>query len=111
MKSDGPINYASALVGRDGRYWARNIPLTGSSTLYITVTDPAGNATTTSAAAAKGASPSFFIYPVGPADTNAIAANPPCGPVTINGVSATDIYGDGTIKIKGSNHKDKGVKP
>jgi hypothetical protein len=91
--TDGNTNVVNAAVGRDGDFWAENVPLSpGLNCLTITTTDVANNIVTTSLTVAQG-SLALNIDSVSPGQTtvNGEINSGNCANYTIwvNGVMAT----------------------
>jgi len=89
MKSDGSINYVNALVGREGKFWARNITLSGTTNLAITVADLAGNTLDPINVPVVQGSSGLTIAPVTPGNPTVTGSVNINGTVTVNGVAAT----------------------
>ncbi len=55
VDANGDVNVMNAVVGRDGNFWAQNLPLSGGANyLTLTATDAAGNVSTTSLTVVQG---------------------------------------------------------
>ena len=90
MMSDGTSSNVSGLVGRDGRFWVRNMTLDGTTNLVVTVTDAADNVVTTEVPVTQSTQLLSIdpVHPVQPGDTNVTVSASADAAVFVNGVAA-----------------------
>jgi hypothetical protein len=90
VDANGQTNVFTGPVGRDGKFWIQNLPLNaGANTFTLTVTDVAGNMSTTSLTVTQGGA-GLVIDPIPPNQTKVTGKiNSNTYTVLVNGVPAT----------------------
>ena len=88
MMSDGTSSNVFGLVGRDGRFWVRDMTLEGTTNLVVTVTDAADNVVTTEVPVIHN-NLSLLIDTIHPGDTNVEIHASADAAIYVNDVAAT----------------------